>query len=89
MFQESTTARVRFRTVADREGDTVRASRSVGIGINGKSSVKIELQGKIKPDLKSIGARVRKLRGEILQDKLALQLGISQGQLSKIERGLL
>lgn len=48
----------------------------------------MEPQTKIKPDLKSIGARVRKLRGEILQDELALQLGISQGQLSKIEGGL-
>jgi transcriptional regulator with XRE-family HTH domain len=49
--------------------------------------VEIEPQ-KIKPDLKSIGDRIRVLRGEILQDELALELGISQGQLSKIERGL-
>jgi transcriptional regulator with XRE-family HTH domain len=40
-----------------------------------------------KPNLKAIGDRVRQLRGEVLQDDLAAELGISQGQLSKIERG--
>jgi DNA-binding XRE family transcriptional regulator len=58
------------------------------IGIYRKSSVEMEPQTKIKPDLKSIGCRVRRLRGEVLQDELAVELGISQGQLSKIERGL-
>jgi len=40
-------------------------------------------------DLKGIGSRVRKLRGEIFQEELAAYLGISQGQLSKIENGKL
>jgi transcriptional regulator with XRE-family HTH domain len=34
-----------------------------------------------------IGSRIRKLRGEILQEELAAYLRIRQGQLSKIERG--
>lgn len=40
-----------------------------------------------KPNLEAIGDRVRKLRGSILQNQLAVELGISQGQLSKIESG--
>lgn len=40
-----------------------------------------------KPDLKAIGLRVRALRGDMRQEDIALQLGISQGQLSKVERG--
>lgn len=39
------------------------------------------------PDLRTIGHRIRVLRGEIRQEDLASELGISQGQLSKIERG--
>jgi len=35
------------------------------------------------------GARIRQLRGDVLQENLAAYLGISQGQLSKIERGRL
>jgi DNA-binding XRE family transcriptional regulator len=62
--------------------------RNILLGIQRRSSVEMEPQSKNKPDLTSIGDRIRKLRGEILQDELALQLGISQGQLSKIERGL-
>jgi transcriptional regulator with XRE-family HTH domain len=38
-------------------------------------------------DLKAIGARIRALRGATLQEEFAPKLGISQGQLSKIERG--
>jgi transcriptional regulator with XRE-family HTH domain len=38
-------------------------------------------------DLTAIGARIRKLRGSILQDELAAYLGVSQGHFSKIERG--
>jgi transcriptional regulator with XRE-family HTH domain len=38
-------------------------------------------------DLKAIGARVRALRGTLLQDEFAPKIGISQGQLSKIESG--
>jgi len=40
-------------------------------------------------DLGAIGARVRELRGETRQEELAEYLGVSQGQLSKIERGRL
>ena len=42
-----------------------------------------------KVDLEGIGCRIRFLRGEMLQEDLARYLGISQGQLSKIERGKL
>ena len=38
-------------------------------------------------DLKAIGARIRALRGQLLQEEFAAKLGISQGQLSKIESG--
>ena len=38
-------------------------------------------------DLKAIGARVRALRGGSLQDEFAPKVGISQGQLSKVESG--
>ena len=44
---------------------------------------------KARADLKSIGSRIRQLRGRIYQEELATFLGISQGQLSKIERGKL
>ena len=40
-------------------------------------------------NLELIGYRIRELRGEILQEELAGYLGVSQGQLSKIERGKL
>ena len=40
-------------------------------------------------NLEVIGSRIRELRGEMLQEELAKYLGISQGQLSKIERGKL
>ena len=40
-------------------------------------------------DLEAIGSRIRALRGEMLQEELAEYLGISQGQLSKVERGQL
>ena len=42
-----------------------------------------------KVDLEGIGCRIRSLRSEMLQEDLARYLGISQGQLSKIERGKL
>ncbi len=44
---------------------------------------------KARADLSAIGARIRELRGAMLQEELAGLLGISQGQLSKIERGKL
>jgi len=40
-----------------------------------------------KPDLRGIGLRIRGLRGDMRQEELASQLGVSQGQLSKVERG--
>jgi transcriptional regulator with XRE-family HTH domain len=40
-----------------------------------------------KPNLRDIGQRIRALRGELRQEDLASQLGVSQGQLSKVERG--
>jgi transcriptional regulator with XRE-family HTH domain len=40
-----------------------------------------------KPELKAIGLRIRALRGDMRQEDLAVQLAISQGQLSKVERG--
>ena len=40
-----------------------------------------------KIDLHAIGVRIRSLRGDCRQQDLAAELGISQGQLSKIESG--
>ena len=40
-----------------------------------------------KPNLTAIGKRIRQLRGEVRQNDFAPILGITQGQLSKIERG--
>ena len=42
---------------------------------------------KAKVDLDAIGHRIRKIRGSILQDELCAYLNITQGHLSKIERG--
>ena len=42
-----------------------------------------------KADLCVIGRRIRSLRGKLLQEDIAQYLGISQGQLSKIESGKL
>ncbi len=56
------------------------------LGIYRKSSPKCrDKQG--MPNLKAIGRRVKELRGSLRQDELALELGVSQGQLSKIESG--
>jgi transcriptional regulator with XRE-family HTH domain len=44
----------------------------------------LERSVKLRP---SIGRRVRELRGKERQDDFAPALGITQGQLSKIERG--
>ena len=54
-----------------------------------ESTVFMAKPGKARVDLKSIGSRIRQLRGEVLQEEVATFLGISQGQLSKIERGRL
>lgn len=45
-------------------------------------------KSKARPDLASIGRRIRELRGGERQDDLSPELGITQGQLSKIERGM-
>lgn len=42
-----------------------------------------------KADLVAIGRRIKELRGKVLQNDFAPSLGITQGQLSKIERGKL
>jgi transcriptional regulator with XRE-family HTH domain len=42
---------------------------------------------KPKLDLREMGLRIRDLRGDVRQEELALHLGVSQSQLSKIERG--
>jgi len=42
---------------------------------------------KARADLKGIGRRIRELRRGTHQEELAAYLGVSQGQLSKIERG--
>jgi transcriptional regulator with XRE-family HTH domain len=44
-------------------------------------------RNKAKPDLREIGLRIRGLRGDMRQEELASQMGVSQGQLSKVERG--
>jgi transcriptional regulator with XRE-family HTH domain len=46
-------------------------------------------KAKPKADLVAIGRRIRELRAAVLQDDFAPELGITQGQLSKIERGVL
>ena len=43
---------------------------------------------KHKADLTAIGRRIRQLRGAERQDDFAPLLGITQGHLSKIERGM-
>jgi transcriptional regulator with XRE-family HTH domain len=43
----------------------------------------------VRADLKAIGRRIRELRGTESQDDFAPSIGISQSQLSKIERGTL
>jgi len=40
-----------------------------------------------KVDLVAIGLRIKKLRGNSLQEDLATYLSVSQGHFSKIERG--
>jgi transcriptional regulator with XRE-family HTH domain len=45
------------------------------------------MSARFKVDLSSIGFRIKKLRGAMLQEELATYLDVSQGHLSKIERG--
>jgi transcriptional regulator with XRE-family HTH domain len=52
------------------------------------STKKLSIAKRGNPDLKAFGRRLRELRGfEITQEELAADLGISQSQLSKYERG--
>jgi transcriptional regulator with XRE-family HTH domain len=52
------------------------------------STKKIPPARRGSPDLKGLGRRLRELRGvDITQEELAVDLGISQSQLSKYERG--
>jgi transcriptional regulator with XRE-family HTH domain len=44
-------------------------------------------QNKAKADLVAIGNRIRGLRGPLHQEEIAAYLQVSQGHLSKIERG--
>jgi transcriptional regulator with XRE-family HTH domain len=45
------------------------------------------MAAKSKVDLRAIGARIRKLRGSMLQEELSALLDVSQGHFSKIESG--
>jgi transcriptional regulator with XRE-family HTH domain len=45
------------------------------------------MSSKRKIDLLAIGLRIKKLRATTLQEELAAYLDVSQGHLSKIERG--
>jgi len=44
-------------------------------------------RSRLRPDLKAIGLRIRILRGDVRQQDFARELGLSQSQLSKVERG--
>ena len=45
------------------------------------------MSSKLNADLTAIGSRIKKMRGAMLQEELAAYLDVSQGHLSKIERG--
>jgi transcriptional regulator with XRE-family HTH domain len=47
----------------------------------------VNVRRRSMPDLQAIGRRIRSLRANTRQVEFASQLRISQGQLSKIERG--
>ena len=49
----------------------------------------MSMPAQTKPNLKALGSRIRGLRGNLRQEELARRLGVSQGQLSKVERGRL
>ena len=53
----------------------------------GSQEIFIAMAGKSKVDLTAVGSRIKKLRGTMLQEELAIYLHVSQGHLSKIERG--
>jgi transcriptional regulator with XRE-family HTH domain len=65
-------------------------SRIHRAGTSGKGTVETSQKATTKKaNLVAIGRRIRQLRGKGLQDDFAPSLGITQGQLSKIERGRL
>ena len=52
------------------------------------SSGKLHTNKRDNPDLSALGRRLRELRGfDLTQEEFAKELGISQSQLSKYERG--
>ncbi len=53
------------------------------------SSSKVQVTKRVSPDLKALGGRLRELRGfHLTQEEFAKELGVSQSQLSKYERGV-
>jgi DNA-binding transcriptional regulator YiaG len=57
-----------------------------------KNNVNNKIQGRprrtdTEVNLSEVGVRIRKLRGQIIQEEFARGLGISQAQLSKYELG--
>jgi transcriptional regulator with XRE-family HTH domain len=53
-----------------------------------RSSRKQSAEEMVMSDMKSLGRRIRQVRGfDITQEEFAKKLGISQSQLSKYERG--
>jgi transcriptional regulator with XRE-family HTH domain len=54
-----------------------------------RSSKKMSGEEIATSEMKSLGRRIRQLRGfDVTQDEFARKLGISQSQLSKYERGI-
>ena len=54
-----------------------------------RSSKKLSGEEIALSDMKPLGRRIRQLRGfDVTQDEFAKELGISQSQLSKYERGI-
>ena len=53
------------------------------------SSVRSSAIKRDSPDLRALGRRLRELRGfDLTQEEFAAELGVSQSQLSKYERGV-
>ena len=63
--------------------------RNILIGIYQKRNKNMPDRRISSLDLRAMGSRIRALRGELLQKEFAVRIGISQGQLSKIESGRL
>ncbi len=80
------------RLLLERGVDAYGLQQCLGRGNRNTTSCQVQTMAKkrtVKADLVAIGRRIRQLRGGIRQEELAEYLGISQGQLSKIERGRL